>query len=86
MKEIGEEGRKDTEILKAGNSDEASEEHAKKPSIGVVDAKEENSEADEEKEGWKKPAQVVSRSDQNTLAGSVGIRSAEDGVEDDGLR
>lgn len=86
MKERCEDRRKDIEILKAGNSDEASEENAEKPSIGVVDAQEEDRKTDEEKESGKEAGEVVSRSDHNSFAGIVGICGTENGMKADGLR
>ena len=86
VQENSESGRIESEILETGNSNEASEEHAKEPSIRIVDAEEENRETDKEKEGGKESAQVVSRNDKNALADTAGIRSAEDGVELSRLR
>jgi hypothetical protein len=46
--------------VETGNSNEAGKEHAKKPSMGIVDAQEEDRETDEEKEGREKSVQVAS--------------------------
>ena len=67
MKEEDQGRRIDSEVLKSGNGDEAGEEHGQKPGVGIIDAQEEDGEADEEKESRKEAGEVVSRSDRPSL-------------------
>jgi hypothetical protein len=46
--------------VETGNSDEAGKEHAKKPSMAIFDAQEEDRETDQEKKGREKSVQVAS--------------------------
>lgn len=78
--------RKDGEILKVGNSNEAYEEEAKKPSVGIIDAQEEHAEADEKKDSGEKACEVANRGEKNALIRLVGISGTKDGVKVDWQR
>ena len=86
MNEGGQGRRKDVEILKVGNSNEAYEEEAKKPSVGIIDAQEEHAEADEKKESGKKACEVANRSEKNALIRLVRVSGTKDSVKVDWQR
>jgi len=83
MNEGGQGRRKDVEILKVGNSNEAYEEEAKKPSVGIIDAQEEHAEANEKKESGKKACEVANRSEKNALIRLVRVSGTKDSVKVD---